>query len=238
MRIWSTVLMAVLLSVTGQTQAFQFRTPVPEVSAAAAAWQIASEPIVVQGLVYLPTRDFRLFDGQVMTQVGLYQGVPIYTDTTLEVYSVVYVPVGGQRMRTYERLRDRELAGTTGSRAPAFPVRSPSAVPAEERAAATSGTIVPSAVGPMQLTVAPNAVVPTRTTVESIPRPTATNGVWLVFNGGRYYAAGAAVPFSPDRFTLVGQHEGFPVYREKDASLDRIWVAVVNGGPVAPYVKR
>jgi len=237
MRIWSTVLMAVLFSGTGGAQAFQFRAPAPELSAATAAWQISSEPILVQGLVYLPTRDYRLFDGQVMTQVGVYQGIPVYTDTTLEVYSVVYVPVGGQRMRTYERLRDRELAGTTGSRAPAFPVRGPGA-PAEERTAGTSGTIVPSAVGPMQLTLAPNAVVPTRTTVESIPRPTATNGVWLYFNGGRYYAAGPAVPFSSDRFTLAGQHQGFPVYREKDAGMEKIWVVVVNGGPVAPYVKR
>jgi hypothetical protein len=238
MRICSAVLIAVLLPVSTRAQAFQFRSPAPEVTAAAAIWQISGEPIIVQGLVYLPTRDYRPFDGQVMTQVGVYQGVPVYTDTTLEVYSVVYVPVGVQRMRTYERLRDRELAGTTGSRAPTFPVRSPSAASVEERTTGTSGTIVPSAVGPMQLTVAPNAVVPTRTTVESIPRPTATNGVWLNFNGGRYYAAGAAVPFSSDRFALVGQHEGFPVYREKEAGLEKIWVAVVNGGPVAPYLKR
>jgi hypothetical protein len=230
--------MAVLFTVSSHAQAFQFRSPAPEVTAATAIWQISSEPIVVQGLVYLPTRDYRPFDGQVMTQVGMYQGVPVYTDATLEVYSVVYVPVGPQRMRTYERLRDRELAGTTGSRAPTFPVRSPGTAAAEERPAATAGTIVPSAVGPMQLTVAPNAVVPSRTTVESIPRPNETNGVWLSFNGGRYYATGAAVPFSSDRFTLVGQHEGFPVYREKNGSMDRIWVAVVNGGPVAPYVKR
>jgi len=238
MRIWSTVVMAVLLPAAAETQAFQFRSPAPEVTAATAAWQIAGEPIVVQGLLYIPTRDFRPFDGQVMTQVGMYGGVPVYADTTLEVYSIIYVPVGRQRMRTYERLRDGELAGTTGSRAPTFPVRSPAVVATEERAAGTSGIIVPSAVGPMQLTVAPNAVVPTRTTVESIPRPSGTNGIWLDFNGGRYYAAGAAVPFSTDRFTLVGQHDGFPVYRENQGSMDKIWVAVVNGGPVAPYVKR
>jgi hypothetical protein len=238
MRIWFAVLVAVLVPAAGKAQAFQFRSPAPEITAATAVWQISSEPIIVQGLVYLPTRDFRLFDGQVMTQVGVYQGVPVYADTTLEVYSVVYVPVGAQRMRTYERLRDRDLAGTTGSRAPAFPVRSPSAAPPEERTVATSGAIVPSAVGPMQLTLAPNAVVPARTTVESIPRPNAPDGVWLYFNGGRYYAAGAAVPFSSDRFTLIGQHEGFPVYRDKNGDPNRIWVAVVSGGPVAPYVKR
>src|SRR5437667_10689794 len=85
MRIWSTVLMAVLLPAAGRAQAFQFRSPAPEVTAATAVWQVSSQPIIVQGLVYLPTRDYRLFDGQVMTQVGIYQGVPIYADTTLEV---------------------------------------------------------------------------------------------------------------------------------------------------------
>jgi hypothetical protein len=193
---------------------------------------------MVQGLVYLPTREYRLFDGQVMTQVGIYQGVPVYADTTLEPYSVGYVPVGAQRMRAYERVRDRELAGTTGSRAPTFPVRSPSVTPVEERAVGTAGTTVPSAVGPMTVVAAPAAVVPTRTTVESIPRPAETSGIWLYFSGSRYYAAGPAVPFSPDRFTLVGQHEGFPVYRDTAGNGDRIWVAVVNGGPVAPYAKR
>ena len=85
---------------------------------------------------------------------------------------------------------------------------------------------------------APHAVLPTRTTVESIPRPSGTNGIWLYFNGGRYYSAGAAVPFSPDRFTLVGQHEGFPVYRDKNGNANEIWVAVINGGgPVAPYLR-
>src|ERR671931_143627 len=103
MRIWSTLLVAVLLPAAGRAQAFQFRSPAPEVSAATAMWQISGEPIIVQGLVYRPTREYRLFDGQVMTEVGIYQGVPVYTDTTLEVYSLVYVPVGGQRMRTYER---------------------------------------------------------------------------------------------------------------------------------------
>jgi hypothetical protein len=237
MRTWSTVLMAVLLPAAGQAQAFQFRSPAPDVSAATAIWQISSEPIVVQGLVYLPTRDYRLFDGQVMAQVGMYQGVPVYTDTTLEVYSVVYVPLGGQRMRTYERVRDRELAGTTGSRTPSFPVRSPSLPAAEERVAGTAGTIVPSAVGPMGLAAAPNAALPTPTTVESIPRPSGTNGIWLYFNGARYYAGGAAVPFSSERFTLVGQHEGFPVYRDTNGNPNAIWVAVTNGGPVAPYLR-
>ena len=57
---------AVLLPNVGSAQVYQFRTPPPDVSAAAAPWQINSEPIVVGGLTYYPTRGFRLFDGQVM----------------------------------------------------------------------------------------------------------------------------------------------------------------------------
>ena len=90
----------------------------------------------------------------------------------------------------------------------------------------------------MAIPSVPGNALPTRTTVESIPRPIGSDGVWLSFNGSRYYSAGPAVPFSNERFALIGQHEGFPVYREKSGNPNQIWVAVVNGGPVAPYVKR
>src|SRR5256885_5510912 len=113
---------AALLPKTGNAQAFSFRTPQPDVSAAAAEWQINSDPIVVSGLLYYPTRAFRIFDGQLMVQVGMVDRVPVYADTTLEPYSLVYVPIGGARMREYERRRDGELASTTGSRVPSFPV--------------------------------------------------------------------------------------------------------------------
>ena len=113
---------AVLFPKTSNAQVFSFRTPPPTVNAASADWQIHSDPIVVSGIVYYPTRGFRMFDGQVMAQVGLFDRVPVYADTTLEPYSVMYVPIGGARMREYERRRDGELAGTTGSRTPSFPV--------------------------------------------------------------------------------------------------------------------
>src|SRR4051794_29222413 len=131
---------AVLLPINGSAQVSPFRTPAPEVSGAAAEWQIESAPIVVDGLTYYPTRGFRLFDGQVMAQTGLYSGVPIYTDTTIEPFSEVYVPLGSGRMRVYERRRNRELAGTTGSHTPTFPVESASAPPAPERIAGSAGT--------------------------------------------------------------------------------------------------
>ena len=116
---------AVLFPIVSNAQVYPFRTAPPEVTASAAEWQINSQPILVNSSVYLPTRAIRLFDGQVMVRVGMYQGVPVYADVTLEPNSIIYVPVGGDRMRTYERRRDRELAGTTGSRTPSFPVEIP-----------------------------------------------------------------------------------------------------------------
>src|SRR4051812_17370734 len=103
---------ALLLPRMGNGQVFQFRTPPPDVSAAGAEWQINGEPIVVNGLTYYATRGFRLFDGQVMAQTGLYENIPVYADTTIEPYSEIYVPLGNGRMRLYERRRERELAGT------------------------------------------------------------------------------------------------------------------------------
>src|SRR4051812_37815011 len=131
---------AVVFPFNGSAQVFPFRTPPPDVSAAAAEWQIESEPIVVAGLTYYPTRGFRLFDGQVMAQTGLYDGVPVYADTTIEPFSEIYVPLGSGRMRIYERRRDGELAGTTGSHTPTFPVASAAAPPPPERIAGSAGT--------------------------------------------------------------------------------------------------
>jgi hypothetical protein len=225
---------ALLFPIVGSPQAFQFRTPDPQVTAAGAAWQINGEPVVFQGLVYYPTRESRFFDGQVMTQIGVYQGVPIYADTTLEPYSLTYVPVGRNVMRAYERLRDRDLAGTTGSRVPTFPVAGTSAPPPVERVVGTAGTIVP----PPVVAPAPILERPARTAVESIPRPSGANGVWIQFNGTRWYSDGEAVPYSPDRFAQIGDYRGFPVYRDKSSTKNQIWVAVVKDGPLAPYAKR
>ena len=262
---------AVLLPKTGSAQVSPFRTPPPDVTAAAAEWQVNSEPVLVGGVVYYPTRGFRFFDGQVMVQTGIFDRVPVYADPTLEQFSVLYVPVGRNRMREYERRRDRELAGTTGSRAPSFPVQSPSAQVLRERtvgAVGTTGMIEPSprttelttdvaletAPAPSAMgsggTIDSRATSPVgtagrldrgrsrRALIETFPRPSGANGVWLEFNGARWYAGGATTSFSPDRFEAVGEYRGFPVYRDKASGKNEIWVSVVKDGPLALYVKR
>ena len=246
---------AVLLPKTGNAQVSPFRTPAPDVNAANASWQANSEPFVLEGLGFYPTREYRQFDGQVMTQIGVYEGVPMFADTTLEPWSLVYVPVGRGRMRVYERPRIRELAGTSGSRPASFVAPPPNAAnpltystatpvapgpPAiEERPVGTAGSIVPRP-APISNQVAdiPQRARATRTRLETIPGPRATDGVWLDFDGNRWYSAGSAVPYTPDRFTPVGQYRGFTVYRSTSGDRDRIWVSVVPNGPVAPYERR
>ena len=227
---------AVLFPTVGNAQVGQFRTHPPEVSAASAEWQINSETMPFAGLVYYPTRVIREFDGQVMAQMGVYQGVPIYADLMLEPYSLVYVPLGPDRVRMYERKRDHELAGTTGSRAPSFPVESPSVEPAPERVVSTVGSVAPIPV-PLAET-APSPERTRRTRIESIPALRGNNGIWLQFDGRRWYSAGAATSFSPDRFTPLGEYQGFPMYRDRNSAKDEIWVAMVKDGPLAPYTLR
>jgi hypothetical protein len=234
---------ALLVPKIGNAQVFQFRTPPPDVSATAAEWQINSDPIVVGGLTYYPTRGFRLFDGQVMAQTGLFEGVPVYSDLTIEPYSELYVPLSSGRMRVYERRRERELAGTTGSHTPSFPVDSPSMPPPRERivmgdtAVATGGSRVPRAVSDSDNSVLTAQPRPRHTVITPVQNGV-TNGVWLQFDGGRWYSSGPAVSFSPDRFEPVGEYRGFPVYRDKAANSGEIWVSVVKDGPLAPYRKR
>jgi hypothetical protein len=234
---------ALLVPRIGNAQVFVFRTPPPDVSAAGAGWQINSEPIIVGGLTYYPTRGFRLFDGQVMAQTGLFEGVPVYSDTTIEPYSELYVPLGSGRMRVYERRRERELAGTTGSHVPTFPVDSPSVPPPpdrivpDERVAGTGGSSVPRVVSDAGSAVMPERTRPRRTVMTPVENGVA-NGVWLEFNGARWYSDGAASSFSAERFEPVGEYRGFPVYRDKTGNTNDIWVSVVKDGPLAPYRKR
>ena len=68
-----------------------------------------------------------------------------------------------------------------------------------------------------------------------IPQPPSNRGVWLQFNGTRWYSAGGALPYSADRFIPIGEHRGFPVYRDTTGNDDEIYVASVKDGPLAPY---
>ena len=105
-----------------KAQVYRLPTPVPQVTAAAADWQIRGEPIFYAGEFYYAAGPSVFFDGNVMKRTGQHRGVALYEDSTLEPYSIVYVPIGRNLMRPYERWRAGQLAGTVGSRTPSFPV--------------------------------------------------------------------------------------------------------------------
>lgn len=218
----SVLTMAALLPTVGKAEPGQNQTPPPPVSAEYEAWQFNDEPIIVNGLIYYPTRRSRFFDGNVMMQVGVYRRVPVYADATLEPHSVIYLPIGRQTMRAYERAGDAGAVGTAGLLVP-VPARDDATRPPAPGYAAPS-TDVPR---------------PAVTRIESIPRPPrGRDGIWIEFAGERWYSDGPASVFDEERFLQVGTYRGFPVYRDKNRGAEEIWVRTVAGGAVAPYAKR
>src|SRR5947208_6298554 len=101
----------------------QYRpTDVPIVTAENESWYVNREPIQFAGDLYYPAGATVFFNGNSMVRSGHFNGVPVYTDTTIEPFSIVYVPLSRGLMQPYERRRAGDIAGTTGSRAPSFPV--------------------------------------------------------------------------------------------------------------------
>lgn len=252
---------------SADAQAYRHETPPPTVTAASAAWQASGEPIFHAGNFYYPAGSTVFFDGKVMVRTGSYEGVPLYADVTLEPFSIVYVPVAGSLMRPYERRRDGELAGTVGSRTPSFPIgrdaeadssawdafgamypRIAGLTPPTPRGAATrrddsvarrpamDETFEP--VGAVM--IAPRAMVPGRMNYGNgmLSQPSSENGLWISFQDVRWFAAGPAVRLDTTRFESAGSYNGFPVYRERGGSPNRIYVTTVQHGPVAPFERR
>ena len=80
---------------------------------------------------------------------------------------------------------------------------------------------------------------PSHTTIlTGVPLSGAPNGVWLEFEGKRWYSDGAAVPFSSDRFEQIGDYSGFPVYRDRMSHVDRPALGAGCEGSVAARALR
>ena len=229
-------------------------TDAPIVTADNESWYVNREPIQFAGDVYYPAGAVVFFNGNTMVRSGHYNGVPLYTDTTLEPYSVVYAPLERGLMQPYERRRQGSLAGTTASRTPSFPVTAtpssgtlpqataaPTAPPATigaigaytpETSVGTSRTTVPSPVGTSGLVAAAPRVTPTR--VSTLVRPTSNDGVWIRYLGEKWISAGSAMPLTAAGFRVVGNYDGFPVFARSDTSEQVIYVPT-RAGLVAPY---
>jgi hypothetical protein len=233
-------------------------TDAPVVTAANESWYVNGEPLQFAGDVYYPAGATVFFNGNTMVRSGNYNGVPLYADTTIEPYSIVFVPIQRGLMQPYERLRQGAMAGTVASRTPSFPVRmtptsyssfgvlpqaaaAPTALPAPIGAISVyTAEPLPAAVpfvAPVAVTTLANATQP-RTdvgmTFATVGRPTSNDGVWIRYLGEKWISAGPAVPIAPESFRVVGSYEGFPVFARQNRSEQMIYVST-RAGLAAPY---
>ena len=256
-RVLSWILLTLLLVAAPAAAQIQSRpTDPPIVTATNESWYINGEPIQFAGDLFYQAGADVFFNGNTMVRSGNFNGVPLYTDTTREPYSVIFVPIGRGLMQPYERPRQGSLAGTTASRTPSFPVGAPASgaslpqgagaptappttigaigVYTPESAVGTSGTTVPSPVGTAGLAAPAPRAMPNRQTLTSIGRPTSNDGIWIRYLGEKWVSAGSAVPLTVEGFRIVGSNDGFPIFARTNSSEQVIYVPT-RAGLVAPF---
>ena len=86
------VALALLLAAPAAAQVQSRPTDPPIVTAENESWYRLGEPLQFAGDLYYRAGPTVFFDGNTMVRTGYYNGVPLYADTTLEPYSVVFVP--------------------------------------------------------------------------------------------------------------------------------------------------
>lgn len=245
-----------LLSGLAHAQATWQPSMPPLVTADNTTWYQSAEPILWNGEYYYPAGAVQGFNQYQMVRSGSFRGIPLYTDTTIEPYSIVFVPLNGARMQPYERRRSGALAGTTGSRAPSLPT--------DIGAEGVSPVSMQQAGGPPDFARAydvaplgfeaspplgapPNALPPAVGTagraleavrpVTTILPPTGLNAIWIEFDGGRWYAEGKSIPYDASRLNQVGAYRGWTVYQLKQSGNGTIYIPSIPGR-LAPYVRR
>lgn len=214
-------------------------TPAPDRTAAASSWYTSRAPIFVSGAYYELAGASVFFDPNTMVPIARLDGVPVYADVTLEPYSVVFVPIGRGLVQPYERRRSGDLAGTTGSRAPSFPVAL-----GDSRDSRPPGDEIENAVRPEVDEPGPTGTSYARERALSalalpghiwtVLPPEDSRGIWIPFEGHIWTSAGRAEPFDATRLMQSGSYAGFPVYRAADRA-DVVFVPAVEGGLMTPY---
>lgn len=230
-RLFGTATIVVLIvasAAAAQTYLHPARQPI--VTAERTDWYLSGEPITFEGSLYYQVGPRVHFNGYEMRRSGSYRGIPLYIRTTLEPYSIVFVPLRGGVMQPYERRRDGQLVGTVGTTAPGLPVV------VATRANAPDG-LIPQAAAPA--VVIDTGVVPespyaghghrpaghapvgslgripavvTPTPYEPLVEPTGLNAVYVEFRGQRWFPRGGTVSTEGMRLRRIGDLRGFPVY--------------------------
>ena len=208
-------------------------TSAPTITAENEPWYLNAEPISYAGNLYYPAGAQVYFNPNEMVRSGFFMGIPLYTRTTIEPYSVVYVPLPNGRMQPYARPRTEELTGTAGSLASSELPRPPATVP-------PSG-LAPQAAGPPSETARtvpvqdprPAVVEPVPPHTVDVPKAAGTTGrretqavtcpcpkgpisIFIEYNGRRWYALGAPQPIDPATMEKVGTYHGFDVWATPD----------------------
>jgi hypothetical protein len=230
-------------------------TPRPVVTADNETWYRAGIPITSAGNTYYPTGPLVYFNANEMVRSGHFEGVPLYSRTTIEPYSLVFVPLAGGLMQPYERRRSGELADSVGSATPSFPV-----VRAAEQAGmeyvpgagmiqapappSLTSLIDEGGIEPAQPSPAVSTPIGTTGTEVTLPRgplttaqrPEGLNGIFIEYDSQRYFADGRAVSFDDKLFTRIGEYRGFAVYRQRGDD-KTVYIPPLSGTPtlVAPY---
>jgi hypothetical protein len=228
--------------------------PAPVITADNEEWYLAGEPITFSGSVYYPAGALVFFNPYEMVRTGEFRGIPLYSRTTIEVYSKVYVPLSGGLMKPYERPRSGDLAGTAGSTMPAFPVATPAeamqqvgtlgvaqAAAPPTMYAVVVGYDLPTAVGLAVPTLPPAAAAaepePPRGPLASAREPEGLNALFVEYRDRRWLSSGRPVPLDASRFRRIGDLAGFPVYALREGDEKTIYVAVSReaSASIAPY---
>ena len=255
-----------LLAVPAAAQMLSRPTDAPQVSAASESWYQLREPIQYAGELYYPAGASVFFNGNSMVRTGHYNGVPLYADATRDPYSVVYVPIGGGQLQPYERRRRGDLAGTTGTTLPSFPIALlpdgpvvPMAAGAPTNLPLSTGAIgafTPEVTPPVVFVpaVAPvaapacsceAAAVPAVAVVPPLPadrvavlsaRRPDNNDGVWIRFDGATWVSTGVAEPRTTAFTQVGEHAGFAVFRKQDGG-DVIYLQS-REGVVAPYRRK
>jgi hypothetical protein len=230
-------------------QALSRATAAPIVTAENESWYVDREPIIFAGNLYYPAGAQVFFSPNEMVRSGFYFGVPLYTRTTIEPYSVIFVPVAGGRMQPYERPRTGELTGTAGSLPPSI------VTPYDPASAATLSPQAPAPPSNAPVVIVPDVAPspPAREaavgTVGREPyqpghsriggRPKGINAIFVEFDGRRWFSSGDSIRIDPTRMERIGDYRGFEVWRARGTREGRIVISTTPGGLTGvPYSAR
>src|SRR5687767_5455464 len=252
MRLKLTLIAVLVAFVSPATAQIQSRpTDPPLVTALNESWYQLREPLQFAGELYYPAGAAVFFNGNTMVRSGHYNGVPLYTDTTVEPFSVVLVPISRGLLQPYARLRPSYSPVIMAAVSPTAPPLSPGAISvytpeafsvSAPETVGTAGIVAPPVVSPSVRPPEPEIVGTARTLasrrpaaipVVSMRPPESNDGVWIMFAGEKWLSAGTAVPFTTE-FVRVGEYSGFPVFARRDFSQEVIYMPS-RAGFIAPY---